>query len=99
MYAEPVAPPTDPQGRWVVYVLVSETTGRTYVGVSTDAARRLEQHNGQRPGGARTTRAGRPWRLATLYGPYAGRAEAQAVEHRVRELRGAQRLRWAEGDG
>jgi len=92
-----VAAPTAPDPRWVVYVLSSEATGRTYVGVTTDAARRLKQHNGERAGGARTTRAGRPWRLVAVYGPFGGRGEAQAVEHRVRELRGAERLRWQEG--
>lgn len=78
---------------WVVYVLVSDTRG-TYVGVSTDPERRLTQHNGERVGGARTTRAGRPWALATVYGPYATRGEALSVEHRIKKLRGRRRLRF-----
>lgn len=76
---------------WVVYVLVSGTRG-TYVGVATDAERRLAQHNGDRAGGARTTRAGRPWTLAAVYGPYATRGEALSVEHQVKKLRGRRRL-------
>ena len=76
---------------WVVYVLVSRTRG-TYVGISTDAERRLEQHNGVRAGGARTTRAGRPWKLGSVYGPYATRSEALSVEYRVKKLRGRRRL-------
>ncbi len=79
---------------WVVYVLVSGTRG-TYVGISTDAERRLEQHNGERAGGARTTRAGRPWRLGTIYGPYRTRGEALSVEYRVKKLRGRRRLRFS----
>ena len=76
---------------WVVYVLVSRTRG-TYVGISTDAERRLREHNGERAGGARCTRAGRPWNLAAVYGPYASRGEALSVEHQVKQLRGRRRL-------
>ncbi len=83
-----------PAASWVVYVLVSRTRG-TYVGISTDPDRRLEQHNGLRAGGARSTRAGRPWKLGTVYGPYASRSEALSVEYRVKKLRGRQRLRFA----
>jgi len=84
----------DAEGPWVVYVLVSRTRG-TYVGISTDAERRLMQHNGERAGGARTTRAGRPWKLGTTYGPYRTRSEALCVEHRVKKLRGRRRLEFA----
>jgi putative endonuclease len=73
-------------------VLVSESAGRTYVGVTTDPERRLAEHNGHRPGGARSTRAGRPWSLGPVHGPFEGRGEAQALEHRLRRLRGTARL-------
>jgi predicted GIY-YIG superfamily endonuclease len=78
---------------WIVYVLVSRTASATYVGVSVDARRRLEQHNGKRPGGAKATRAGRPWKIGAVYGPYATRAIAQSVEHAVKRRRGRERLR------
>ncbi|MCB9915941.1 MAG: GIY-YIG nuclease family protein [Planctomycetes bacterium] len=38
---------------WLVYVLLSARDGRTYVGVALDVERRLAQHNGALPGGAR----------------------------------------------
>lgn len=79
---------------WEVYVLRSTTRTRTYVGISTDVARRLAQHNGEQSGGARSTRAGRPWVVAARYGPYETRSEAQKVEHRVKRLRGEARLRY-----
>src|SRR5690606_9998371 len=75
--AAPVAV-SEPAG-WQVYVLVSARGDRTYVGVTLDVARRLEQHNGGRPGGARSTRAGRPWQVGALHGPYATRGEALRV--------------------
>lgn len=78
---------------WTVYVLGSRSLGRTYVGIALDVRARLAQHNGRAPGGARSTRAGRPWRVRKKYGPYATRAEAQRVEHALKRLRGKARLR------
>lgn len=86
-----------PDARWSVYVLVSAQSSRTYVGITTDLARRVAQHNGDLRGGARSTRAGRPWELAAKYGPFEGRGEAQRVEHAVKRLRGVARLAWDEG--
>jgi predicted GIY-YIG superfamily endonuclease len=83
---------------WTVYVLHSRRTARTYVGIALDHRARLAQHNGESRGGARNTRAGRPWRVRKLYGPFATRAEAQRVEHAVKRLRGPARLRWTAAD-
>lgn len=79
---------------WRVYVLYSERLTRTYVGITTDLDRRLAQHNGERSGGARATRAGRPWAVATHYGPYETRSEATRIERRVKKLRGKKRLQF-----
>lgn len=80
---------------WTVYALVSKVSGHTYVGVTTDLGRRLAQHNGERPGGARATRGGRPWALGASWGPYPERGRAQAVECEVKRLRGRERLAWS----
>jgi putative endonuclease len=87
----------DIRSPWSVYVLISAHSRRTYVGITTDLERRLAQHNGERRGGARSTRAGRPWRLAAKYGPFADRGEAQRVEYAVKHLRGPARLAWTAG--
>ena len=81
---------------WFVYVLISCSQDATYVGASIDVERRLEQHNGGRPGGARRTRAGRPWSVAIVYGPFETRSEALKVEYQVKRLRGMKRLEWSE---
>lgn len=81
-------------GPWSVYVLRSRSGPRTYVGVALDVKARLAQHNGRMPGGAKSTRAWRPWRVAKIYGPFATRGLAQQVEARVKRLRGAARLRY-----
>jgi putative endonuclease len=74
-------------------VLQDHAARRSYVGITTDLPRRLEQHNGALPGGARSTRAGRPWSLAALYGPFPDRAEASRQERRLKQRRGEARLR------
>jgi structure-specific endonuclease subunit SLX1 len=84
---------TTPARRWVVYVLVG-SAGKTYVGITTDQARRLAQHNGQARGGARATRAGRPWRVGAIYGPFRDRRSALRAELAVKRLRGPHRLAW-----
>ncbi len=87
------APPPAP-GAWFVYVLWSATLGRTYVGLAVDVTRRVRQHGGELTGGARTTRAGRPWHLAAWYGPFPDRGAATRAERAVKGLKGGARLRW-----
>lgn len=82
----------EPITGWYVYVLVSVARQRTYVGISTDPERRLRQHNGERPGGARSTRAGRPWERARLHGPFETRGEALRIERALKRRRGEARL-------
>ncbi len=77
---------------WSVYVLVSASRAHTYVGITTDLERRLAQHNGELPGGARNTRRGRPWALGVVHGSFEERAEAQRVEAALKRRRGAERL-------
>ena len=77
---------------WFTYVLLSARTGRTYVGATTDVARRARQHNGELAGGARATRAHRPWQVARVWGPFSGRGEAQRVERAIKRSRGRRRL-------
>lgn len=77
---------------WIVYVLLSADEVRTYVGITNDLERRLEQHNGRLPGGAKTTRAGRPWTIGQTYGPFETRACAQRIEHAVKGRRGLARV-------
>lgn len=77
---------------WKVYVLLSADGRRTYVGITSNLDRRLEQHNGERPGGAKATRAGRPWTIGITHGPFEDRGEAQRVEHRLKKRSGTRRL-------
>ncbi|KAB1224942.1 Structure-specific endonuclease subunit slx1 [Morella rubra] len=52
---------------WCVYLIISTNAPiKTYVGVTTDFQRRLKQHNGELRGGAKASRAGRPWMCACI---------------------------------
>jgi predicted GIY-YIG superfamily endonuclease len=66
---------------WHCYCLVNTDPGRqrTYVGATTDPARRLRQHNGELVGGARATQ-GKAWRRCLLVGGFGGEREALRFE-------------------
>lgn len=83
---------------WVTYVLLSATERETYVGITNDLERRVTQHNGELPGGARTTTRGRPWSVGAVFGPYPDRSKAQSVEAQVKRLRGKERLEWLDDE-
>ncbi|MBO45794.1 MAG: hypothetical protein CMJ96_02750 [Planctomycetes bacterium] len=80
---------------WTLYILLSAEGDSTYVGISTNVERRLRAHNGEIAGGAKRTRAGRPWRLGAVVGPYPNRATAQTAEYEAKQLRGQERIDWA----
>lgn len=75
-----------------MYVLRSKAMARTYVGIAKNVAARLEQHNGAELGGAKSTRAGRPWVIARSFGPFATRGDAQAAEYAIKRWPADDRL-------
>ena len=68
--------------RWQVYLLRCADDS-LYCGVTTDMERRLAQHNGLCPGGARYTRSRRPVRLEACR-DCVDRAEALRLEARIK---------------
>ena len=77
-----------PERTWWVYLLQSADGCSSYVGIALDPEERLLQHNGERPGGARRTRAGRPWQLVATAGPLDDRWAAVRAEYAVKRGRG-----------
>ena len=69
---------------WHIYILKS-AGGNFYTGVTTDIARRLREHNGEKKGGARATRAHRPYTLVYTE-TCASRSEAQVREYAIKKL-------------
>lgn len=67
---------------WHVYLLEC-ADGTLYCGVARDPLKRLAEHNGERPGGARYTRGRRPCRLIAQV-PQPDRASACRLEARIK---------------
>jgi putative endonuclease len=84
----------DPASWWLY--LLGCSSGRSYVGISNDLDRRIAQHNGELPGGAKATRAGRPWQIVRRWGPFTHVRAAQ-LEFELKQRRGAKRLDWEPG--
>ena len=78
--------------KWTVYILISKDDSRTYVGVCLEMVKRLAQHNGEIMGGAKSTRAGRPWRVLKKMENIGSRSEAQALEAQIKALSRRERL-------
>ena len=75
---------------WQVYLLQCADSS-LYAGVTTDLARRIQQHNGQLAGGARYTRARRP--VALVWSKACdSRSDAQQREQALRSLSREQKL-------
>ncbi|PHU14073.1 hypothetical protein BC332_15278 [Capsicum chinense] len=72
---------------WCVYLILSTNPPiKTYVGVTTNFSRRLKEHNGERKGGAKASRSGRPWICACLIRGFKGRSEACAFESKWKQI-------------
>ncbi|CAL0304356.1 unnamed protein product [Lupinus luteus] len=72
---------------WSVYLILSTNPPiKTYVGVTTNFTRRLKQHNGELKGGAKASRAGRPWICACIICGFADRSEACMFESKWKSL-------------
>lgn len=74
---------------WWVYVLRSVKSSMTYTGVlkgpESRTQFRLAQHNGIFRGGAKSTRAHRPWMIAKVLGPF-GKQEAYKMEAIIKRM-------------
>lgn len=67
--------------KWHVYLLYSSKVRRTYLGATTNVARRLRQHNGEIVGGAKATRKGRgTWKVVGYIGPFETKSECYRWE-------------------
>ncbi len=85
-----------PESPWYVY-LVRCRDGSFYAGITTDLARRVEEHNNS-PRGARYTRARRPVALAYSEA-CVDRAEASRREHALKRLSRKAKLALISQDG
>ena len=82
-------------GVWSVYI-VQCADGSLYTGIARDLGRRLAQHNGERPGGARFTSGRRPVRLIWSMAA-SDRSAASRREAGIKKLSRTQKLALARG--
>jgi putative endonuclease len=75
---------------WIVYLLTC-SDGTLYCGITSDVARRLDEHNGILPGGARYTRSRRP---VELFGSIAvpDRSGALKLELTIKRMKRAEKI-------
>ncbi len=76
---------------WIVYLLISKNTKylyHTYVGITTDLNRRINQHNGLIEGGAKSTRAKRPYEIAYFIENIENRSIASKLEFNIKKQKG-----------
>ena len=64
--------------------------GTLYTGIATDVRRRLAEHNGEKPRGARYTSARRPVQLV-YQTAVANRSDATREENRIKQLSRAEK--------
>ena len=72
---------------WISYVVYSPSARRSYVGVTTDAQRRLRQHRGELAGGARATRVASDWTYLAWVSGFADQRAALRFEWRLKRRR------------
>ncbi|XP_057976810.1 structure-specific endonuclease subunit SLX1 isoform X2 [Malania oleifera] len=72
---------------WSVYlILCTNAPIKTYVGVTTNFSRRLKEHNGELKGGAKASRAGRPWICACIIQGFKDQSEACSFESKWKNV-------------
>ena len=70
---------------WFVYIIEC-SDGSLYCGITCDLGRRINEHNGLQPGGARYTRSRRPVRLVSN-AIFENRSEASRAEYKIKKTR------------
>ena len=79
---------------YALYILQSSTTGRYYVGVTSDIARRIEEHN---RGKSLATRGRGPWRIVYTE-QYDSTQKANLREYRIKQKKRKSYMEWLIGN-
>jgi len=74
---------SNPETTYVYILQSSANPAKSYVGVTNNMARRMRQHNGIIVGGARYTRACRPWAFFAVF-QVSNRHDALSIEWKIK---------------
>jgi predicted GIY-YIG superfamily endonuclease len=69
------------------YILISEITGKLYIGYTINFNKRIRQHNGEIKGGAKRTSKGRPWVPICIIKGFYDNSSALRFEYRLQKTR------------
>ena len=76
---------------WYIYLLISRSLhhyNHSYVGITTDLKRRIDQHNGLLSGGAKSTMGKRPYEIAFYLDNINDRSTASKLEYDIKKYKG-----------
>lgn len=76
---------------WCTYILECND-GTLYCGITNNLARRLQQHNGEIPGGAKYTAQRRPVKLCHAW-QQLNRSQASQTEAQIKKMSRQQKIR------
>jgi len=62
------------------YLLYSESTNRTYIGMTNNIEKRVKQHNGELVGGAKATKGVMDWKYYIYVGYFENKSKAMRFE-------------------
>lgn len=69
--------------KYIVYLLYSPSSNRTYTGCTNNLQRRIRQHNGEISGGAKYTQKWRPWIVLLYIENFPTQRDALQFEYRT----------------
>ncbi len=75
---------------WYVY-LIENKAGQLYAGMTNDPVRRISQHRGEKPGGAKALKGKAPLKFRAVF-EVASRSQAMKTEYQLKQLSRAQKL-------
>jgi predicted GIY-YIG superfamily endonuclease len=89
------------------YLLRSEPSNLTYVGITNDIVTRLRRHNGQGlrknstniKGGAKYTKRGRPWKFVCWVSGFQTKRQALQFEWKWKKIKATHAMGWTGGNG
>jgi structure-specific endonuclease subunit SLX1 len=75
---------------WHCYLLYSESTNRTYIGITNNLDKRIKQHNQELSGGAKATKIAQDWKYQkTIQVP--DKSTALSIEYQWKQVSGLEK--------
>lgn len=83
-HEEPDVNEVNKESRWYLY-LIENKLGQLYTGITTDPARRIAQHRGEKPGGAKALKGKSPLAFRAIF-ELNSKSDAAKLECHIKKL-------------